>query len=111
MGKALQIRVSAVTWAPDLMEKLWPQLTALALTVPSGESKLGVMEMVYRLGDGLKFMDWSAERRAALGEGITQAVKQAKELEAALGDWDPRKANTLSDSIEDILDGLEKKYC
>ncbi len=111
MGKALQIRVSAVTWAPDLLEKLWPQLTTLASSVPNSESKMGVLEMVYRLGDGLKFMDWSEERRTALGEDIKKAVATAQQLEGALADWDPRKANTLSDTLEDILDALEKRYC
>ncbi len=111
MGKALQIRVSAVTWAPDLLEKLWPQLTALALSVPNSENKMGVVEMVYRLGDGLKFMDWSQERRDALGQDIKKAVATVQELEEALADWDARKANALSDTLEDILDSLEKHYC
>ncbi len=111
MGKALQIRVSAVTWDEGLPEKLWPQLFDLAKSVPSTENKLGVLEMAFRLGDGLQFMDWSQERRQALGNDIEQAVTTAKELERALADWDPRKANSLSDTLEDILDKLEQHFC
>ncbi len=111
MGKALQIRVSAVTWDVALPEKLWPRLFELASTVPSSESKLGVVEMVYRLYDGLKFLQWPKERHAALGEDIQKAMEKVKELESALADWDARKANALSDALEDILDTLERHYC
>ncbi len=110
MGKALQIRVSAVTWDEFLPAKLWPQLMELAETIPSSEKKLGVVELVHRLGDGLQFMKWSQERVDALQDNVLLAVKTVKELESALADWDPRKANTLSDSLEDILDTLEANF-
>ncbi len=111
MGKALQIRVSAVTWDEGLPEKLWPQLTELAATVPSPENKLGVVEIVVRLHDGLQFMSWSEARIKALGNDIREAMSTVKELEKALGNWDAKKANTLSDALEDILARLEKNYC
>ncbi len=110
MGKALQIRVSAVTWNESLPEELWPQLFELAKAVPSSEKKLGVIEMVTRLGDGLQFMDWSKERKNLLNHGIKQAVSTVKALEKALADWDPRTANGLSDTLEDILDTLEQNF-
>ncbi len=111
MGKALQIRVSAVTWDQGLPEKLWPRLTELAASVPSSEKKLGVVEIVYRLHDGLQFMKWPQERHEALGENIKKAHATVKDLEKALADWDARKANTLSDELEDILEALERNYC
>ncbi len=111
MGKALQIRVSAVTWDQGLPEKLWPRITELAATVPSSEKKLGVVEIVYRLYDGLQFMKWPQERQNTLGDGIKKAHTAVKDLEKALADWDARKANTLSDTIEDILESLERNYC
>ncbi len=111
MGKALQIRVSAVTWDEGLPEKLWPQITELAATVPSPENKLGVMEIVTRLHDGLQFMPWPQARKDALGQDIKHAMSTAKEIEKALSDWEPRKANTLSDSLEDTLNLLERNYC
>ncbi len=111
MGKALQIRVSAVTWDENLPTKLWPQLMELAESIPSSESRLGVVELVYRLHDGLQFMKWSEKRVAALGENIQNAMKVVKDLESALADWDPRKANSLSDALEDILHTLEDRFC
>ncbi len=110
MGKALQIRVSAVTWDDTLPTKLWPELMDLAETIPSSEAKLGVVELVYRLYDGLQFMKWSEKRVQTLGDNIQLAMKTTKELEAALADWDPRKANTLSDALEDVLHTLEKDF-
>ena len=58
MGKALQIRVSAVTWNEDLLEKLWPKLTELAFSVPIKHEKHGVLEMVKALDEGLQFLDF-----------------------------------------------------
>ncbi len=111
MGKALQIRVSAVTWNEDLVEKMWPQLHEMAFDVPHRHTKKGVMEMVSCLGDGLQFMSWSEQRRLALGTGIEKAVQLAKSIENALADWDPRLANSLSDELEDVLTALENDYC
>ncbi len=110
MGKALQIRVSALTWNEDLPEKLWPRLTELAFSIPKKNVKRGVLEMTYALGDGLEFLPWTEERRTAMGEGIVKAVETARLLESALAAWDPRKANALSDDLEDILDSLEAVF-
>ncbi len=110
MGKALQIRVSAVTWNEDLPEKLWPQLFELAFSVPHKHAKKGVLEMVSCLHDGIQFMPWSEVRRENLGPGITKAKQLAQALEDALANWDPRLANTLSDDLEDVLASLEKNF-
>jgi hypothetical protein len=110
MGKALQIRVSAVTWNEDLLEKLWPQLTELAFSVPIKHERHGVLEMVRALDEGLQFLPWSEARRKALGPGIHKAAQLKAELEEALANWQPRDANKLSDALEDVLDQLERAF-
>ena len=110
MGKALQIRVSAVTWNEDLLEQLWPQLTELAFSVPIKHEKHGVLEMVRALHEGLQFLPWSEARRKAMGPGIEEAARLKQALENALADWQPREANILSDKLEDVLDTLEKAF-
>lgn len=110
MGKALQIRVTAVTWNEDLLEKLWPRLTELAFSVPIKHEKHGVLEMVRALHDGLQFLPWSEARRKAMGPGIEEAARLKQALENALADWQPREANILSDKLEDVLDTLEKAF-
>ena len=110
MGEALQIRVTAVTWNEDLLEKLWPQLTELAFSVPIKHEKYGVLEMVRALHEGLQFLPWSEARRKAMGPGIEEAARLKQALENALADWQPREANILSDKLEDVLDTLEKAF-
>ena len=88
MGKALQIRVTAVTWNEDLLEQLWPQLSELAFSVPIKHENHGVLEMVRALDEGLQFLPWSQARRAALGPGIHEAARIKAALEAALADPD-----------------------
>ncbi len=110
MGEALQIRVSAVTWNEDLLEKLWPKLTELAFSVPIKHEKHGVLEMVRALHEGLQFLPWSEARRKAMGPGIEEAARLKQALENALADWQPREANILSDKLEDVLDTLEKAF-
>ena len=110
MGEALQIRVTAVTWNEDLLEKLWPRLTELAFSVPIKHEKHGVLEMVRALHEGLQFLPWSEARRKAMGPGIEEAARLRQALENALADWQPREANILSDKLEDVLDTLEKAF-
>ena len=110
MDEALQIRVTAVTWNEDLLEKLWPKLTELAFSVPIKHEKHGVLEMVRALHEGLQFLPWSEARRKAMGPGIEEAARLKQALENALADWQPREANILSDKLEDVLDTLEKAF-
>ncbi|MBQ3059647.1 MAG: hypothetical protein IJD16_04955 [Desulfovibrio sp.] len=110
MGKALQIRVSAVTWNEDLLEELWPRLTELAFSVPIRHEKRGVLEMVRALDEGLTFLDWSQARQENMGPGIRKAARIRADIEEALATWDPRTANRLSDELEDVLDELEKSF-
>ncbi len=110
MGKALQIRVSAVTWNEELLKKLWPKLSEFAFSIPHKHNKQGVLEMVQCLGDGLQFMPWPEKRKEVLGPNIIKAVDVMRNLEHALAGWDAREAHKLSEDLEDILNILEQDY-
>lgn len=110
MGKVLQIRVVAVTWDDDLLEKYWPKLSELAFSVPIKFENRGLLEMVRALAEGLEFMKWSEARKSVMGHDIRKAAHLKTELEKALADWEPRKANSLSDELEDTLDRLEDEW-
>lgn len=110
MGKVLQIRVIAVTWNEDLLEENWPRLSTLAFQTSIKFENHGLLEMVRGLAEGLEFMKWPEKRREALGPGIRECARIRKELERALADWEPRKANDLGNELEDTLDKLERAY-
>lgn len=110
MGKVLQIRVVAVTWDEERIEDYWPRISRLAFSVPIKLANHGVLEMVRALHEGMQFEKWPEERKAALGPGIEKCEEIRKELERALADWDPKKANELSNALEDSLDKLERAY-
>lgn len=110
MGKVLQIRVIAETYNYDLVEDDWPRLSQLAFSLPIKLENHGVLEMVRALKEGLDFMNWSTERKEALGPGIRECAHIRDELLRALADWEPRKANDLSNRLEDALDRLERSW-
>jgi hypothetical protein len=107
MGKVLQIRVSAVTWNEDLLEKFWPELTELAFSVPIKHEKRGVLEMVRALDEGFRFMGWPEARKTALRDDIHKVAALKAAIENALADWQPGRANALSDELENVLDRME----
>lgn len=108
MGKVLQIRVTAVTWNDELVEDDWPRLSKLAFGLPIKLENHGVLELVRALSEGLEFMNWPEERKQAMGDGIRECARIRDELNRALADWEPRKANDLSNQLEDALDRLER---
>lgn len=110
MGKVLQIRVIATTWNEDQVEEDWPHLSKLAFGLPVKVENHGVLEMVRALAEGLEFMNWSKDRKEALGPGIRECARIRDELNRALADWEPRKANDLSNQLEDALDRLERSW-
>lgn len=110
MGKVLQIRVIAETWNDDLVEEDWPHISQLAFSLPIKLENHGVLEMVRALKEGLEFMNWPASRQEALGPGIKECAKIREDLLRALADWEPRKANDLSNNLEDALDRLERAW-
>ena len=98
MGKLLQIRVSAWTYREEDVVRAWPALTALAWPRPQyPDEKRGVLELVTALENGLSFEDWP------------QAVAVKKDLEEALFQWEPRKANELSETLEEELATLNER--
>ena len=107
MGKILQIRVSAWTYDEAEVEEAWPRLAELAFSVPLKRRKRGVLEMVTALDDGLRFMNWPTALKDSIAPGIRRAVAIRDQLEGALADWDPRRADSLSHTLEDALDALE----
>ena len=110
MGKVLQIRVIAETWNYEQVEEDWPRVSKLAFSLPIKLENHGVLEMVRALKEGLDFMSWPEARREALGPGIRECARIRDELNRALADWEPRKANELSNSLEDALDKLESSW-
>ena len=110
MGKLLQIRVSAWTYSEEDVIRAWPALTALAWPRPQfpGEQR-GVLELVTALENGLAFEDWPKAVAADLREGIGRAAAVKKDLEKALFQWEPRKANGLSETLEEELATLNER--
>jgi uncharacterized alpha-E superfamily protein len=107
MGRILQIRVSVWTYDEAEVEEAWPRLAELAFSVPLKRERRGVLEMAAALHDGLRFMDWPASLKDSLAPGMERVVALRDQLEGALGDWDPRRADKLSNALEDALDALE----
>ena len=94
MGNLLQIRVSAWTYREEDVVRAWPALTALAWPRPQyPDEKRGVLEAV---AEGLR-------------EGIGRAAAVKKDLEEALFQWEPRKANELSETLEEELATLNER--
>ena len=109
MGRVLQIRVLAYTYNPEDVERAWPTLCDLAWALPRPASlKIGVLELTQALGDQVRFGELKPELKAALNDDTLKAQAIAEKLNAALADWNPRLANTLSDELEETLSGLEK---
>lgn len=134
MGKVLNIRVMAQTYSEDDVAKTWPRLTLLAW--PEWSAKLGmdrvknglpgysagagpvekalgprrhgVMELAEALPDLVKFGDLPESVAAALQGPAEQTEKIRRELEAALGDWDVKKASSLTFTLEDALSKAEQ---
>lgn len=113
MGKILQIRVGAWTYDEDEVTAAWPKLTALVWSEldrwgPSG-MKRGVTELVEYLPDALRFADIDDETRKLLAPGAKKVEEKLDAMRSALADWEPRRANTLSNELEDALTALEKE--
>ncbi|OBQ51565.1 hypothetical protein [Halodesulfovibrio spirochaetisodalis] len=110
MGKVLQVRVWASTYSEDEVRQEWPRLYELAF--PKEQqlyvAKTGVIEMIETLVDACRFADWSDELKDYAKKPLDVLFVLCKELEAALSEWNPQKANQLTDKIEDALSDLEK---
>ena len=109
MGRVLQIRVMAQTISSSDVGWNWRKLCKLAFgKVPSDESKnAGVLELITALEDKFRFGDWPEELKKKLQPGLEKVLTIQRDLENALADWNPGKANSLSNDLEDALDSLE----
>ena len=68
-----------------------------------------MLELVAALDQARNFAGWKPEVKNALEPDLVRAVALKGDLEEALFNWDPRKANTLSDQLEDLLSDLDAK--
>ena len=113
MGRILQIRVSAWTYDEDEVVQAWPRLCALVWPQLDkwgpANMKRGVTELAGYLPDALRFSDVPEAQKKALRPGAEKAAAILEEMRAALADWDPRRANKLSDALEEALFELEKE--
>lgn len=112
MGRVLQVRVLAYTYAEDDVRKAWPLLWKLAFedTTPGFPHEMkGVLELVRALDDLYQFGDVPDTVRSLLEEGLPRVVKDVKDMQARLADWDPQAANQATDRIEEGLGELEKR--
>ncbi|WP_418765258.1 formin-like protein 18 [Mailhella sp.] len=111
MGKILQIRVGAWTYNEDEVVAAWPNLSALVWSEldrwgPEGMRR-GVTELAEYLPDSLRFADIPDDVKKRLAPGAEKVSAILKDMRAALADWEPRRANALSDALEDALTALE----
>jgi len=112
VGRILQIRVSAWTYDEDEVLQAWPKLCALVWSQldqwgPAG-MKRGVTELAGYLPDALRFSDLPDDVKKLLFPGAKKVAGILDDMRKALADWDPRKANALSDALEEALSELEK---
>ena len=113
MGKILQVRVSAWTYDEDEVVEAWPRLCALVWPQldqwgPAG-MKRGVAELAEYLPDAMRFSDLPEEVKKELRPGVEKVTSVLNEMRSALASWDPRRANSLSDALEEALTDLEKE--
>ena len=113
MGRILQIRVSAWTYDEDEVVQAWPKLCALVWSQLDkwgpANMKRGVTELAGYLADALRFSDVPDTQKKALRPGVEKVASTLEAMRAALADWDPRRANQLSDALEEALFELEKE--
>ena len=111
MGKILQIRVSAWTYDEDEVLAAWPRLCSIVWPQldqwgPAG-MKHGVTELAGYLPDALRFSDLPDAVKKALRPGVDNVADILEQMRSALASWDPRKANALSEVLEEALSELE----
>ena len=113
MGRVLQVRVMAYTFSEKEVEDTWPGLFNMVFGkddfLKRARSK-GVLELVDALNDLIRFGDMDKKIEEALIPGVDRVLSLKKELEQALADWQPQKANELTFALEDELDELEKIF-
>lgn len=122
MAQQLFIRVMAQTYDENAVPKAWPSVFAAVWPEPGVESadsakakmKLlipaphkGVLELVDGFSDYAHYGDMPEDRRRRLIPAADKAAGLKRELEAALGDRDVRRAEAACAAIEAGLDEAE----
>lgn len=128
MGRILTVRLSAVTYNDEDVFRTWPALCALAWPgqgetrsgvwrpsapsfggpVPPEKKTRGVPDLVRDLLEEARFGNWEAGLQDRLKQELADLGTVLAALDKALEDWQPQAANKATDSLEDILDKLEK---
>lgn len=109
MGRVLQIRVIAQTVSVSEVGWSWRRLCLIAFgNIPSDEEKKqGMLELIDALIDKFQFGDLDIELKNKIEPGLEKVAILREEIADALADWNPGKANSLSNKLEDALDSLE----
>lgn len=109
MGRVLQIRVIAQTVSASDVGWNWRRLCLLAFgKAPSDDNKkAGVLELVDALQDKFRFGDLDQELKDKIEPRLEKVISIRHALDEALAEWNPSKANVLSNELEDALDSLE----
>ena len=105
--------MSAWTYNEDEVTAAWPKLSALVWSQldrwgPVG-MKHGVTELAEYLQDALRYGDVSEETKKSLRPGAARVTELLEQMRSALAGWDPRRAEALSNALEEALFFLEKE--
>ena len=111
MGRVLQIRVIAQTVSTAEVGWSWQKLCLLAFGRQPGDNDkhMGIFELIDALIDKLQFGDLDEQLKAKLYPGLDKVIAIRKQIDEALADWNPSRANALSNDLEDALDALEDR--
>lgn len=112
MGRVLQVRLYAYTYAEEDARSAWPTLWKIAFeeTKPGfPHDKKGVLELVRALDDLYQFGDIPGSFRKILEQDLSGVLGGVNELQRQLAEWNPQAANRATDLIEDRLNELEKQ--
>lgn len=107
MGRFIQIRVSAVTFSEDEVEKAYKSLWELAWQDPKVIPTKGVPELAEAIFDGVRSGIIAKDKADKLRDKAEKAEELRLKLADALKDRDPQKADKLSYELEDCLESLE----
>ncbi len=112
MGDLLIVRVNATTFEEKGLKKRYPLLTKLAWPpsdsfIPAHQ-QYGVAELITTLDEAMQYADWNLSTKKLLADSIEKVVRLLKEFQGHILSWEPKEANTLSFTIEEALDEMEK---
>lgn len=109
MGRFIQIRVSATTFAIEEAEKAFALLYAAAWPLGSYKAtdRKGLVELVAQLADMAQFGDMAKDAREVVKKHLARLQGAVHDLEAALADWKPLDAERCSTVLEELLAELE----